>query len=307
MEKDSKILIIAQSNMIKSALFNRLSAEGFTNVELSDSLKPGNKPDYIFLTEWVGGILANIKYPAELMYNLTTLELNVIHGACKAGVKKLLFLARSCIYPKDCPQPMSEKHLLTGELDPSTEPSAIATILGIKMCQYYNKQYGTNYVVAVPTGVYGPNDDFDLETAHVLPALIRRFHEAKIASSPSVTLWGSGNPKREWLYVDDLADALVFLMENYDSSEMINIGIGEDISIKEMARLIAQICGFKGDILFDTSKPDGMQKKLLDNSKLKGLGWEPKISLPEGINRTYNWFCTEGTLGAASINNRDTI
>jgi len=296
MEKDSKILIIAQSNMIKSALFNRLSEAGFTNVDMSDSLTAGERPDYIFLTEWVGGILANVKYPAELMYNLTTLELNVIDGAWKAGVKKLLFLARSCIYPKDCPQPMSEECLLTGELDPSTEPSAIATILGIKMCQYYNKQYGTNYVVAVPTGVYGPNDDFDLETAHVLPALIRRFHEAKIASSPSVTLWGSGNPRREWLYVDDLADALVFLMENYDSSEVINIGVGEDISIREMASQIAQITGFKGDILFDTSKPDGAQRKLLDNSKLRGLGWEPKISLADGMARTYRWFCKEGGL-----------
>ncbi len=294
MKKDSKILIIAQSDMIKSALFNRLSTAGFTNVGMSDSLMPGEKPEYIFLTEWVGGILANVKYPAELMYNLVRLELNVIDGARKAGVKKLLFLARSCIYPKDCPQPMSEECLLTGEFDPSTEPSAIATILGIKMCQYYNKQYGTNYIVAVPTGVYGPNDDFDLETAHVLPALIRRFHEAKIASSPSVTLWGSGNPRREWLYVDDLADALVFLMDNYESSGVINIGMGEDISIKDMASLIAQIEGFKGDVLYDTSKPDGAMRKLLNNAKLKGLGWESKISLVEGITRTYDWFCAEG-------------
>jgi len=294
MEKDSKILIIAQSNMIKSSLFNRLSTMGFTNVDMSDSLMPGDKPDYIFLTEWVGGILANVKYPAELMYNLVRLELNVIDGAWKAGVKKLLFLARSCIYPKNCPQPMSEECLLTGELDPSTEPSAIATILGIKMCQYYNKQYGTDYIVAVPTGVYGPNDDFDLETAHVLPALIRRFHDAKMASNPSVTLWGSGNPRREWLYVEDLADALVFLMANYGSSEAINIGVGEDISIKDLASLIAQIEGFKGDILYDTSKPDGAQRKLLDNSKLKGLGWEPKMALAEGLTRTYDWFCTEG-------------
>lgn len=296
MEKDSKILIIAQSDMIKSALFNRLSTAGFTNVDMSDSLTPGERPDYIFLTEWVGGILANIKYPAELMDNLVKLQLNVIDGAWKAGAKKLLFLARSCIYPKDCPQPMSEESLLTGELDPSTEPSAIATILGIKMCQFYNRQYGTNYIVAVPTGVYGPNDDFDLETAHVLPALIRKFHEAKIASSPSVTLWGSGNPRREWLYVDDLADALVFLIENYDSSGVINIGVGEDISIRDMASQIAQIEGFKGDILFDSSKPDGAPRKLLDNSKLKGLGWEPKISLSEGITRTYDWFRREGGL-----------
>jgi len=296
MERNSKILIIGQSEMIKSALLNRLGAEGFNNIKVSDSLEPGEKPEYIFFTEWVGGILANIKYPAELMYNLTMLELNVIEGARKAGVKKMVFLARSCVYPKDCPQPMKEEYILTGELDVSTEPSAIATLWGIKMCQFYNRQYGTNYIVAVPTGVYGPNDDFDLETAHVLPALIRRFHEAKTTSSPSVTLWGTGNPKREWLYVDDLADALVFLMENYESSEVINIGVGEDISIKDMASLIAQIERFKGDVLYDTSKPDGAMRKLLDNSKLKGLGWEPKISFTEGVTRTYGWFCKEGEL-----------
>lgn len=294
MKRDSKILIIGQSQMIKSALLNRLSAGGFTNVDTADSWKPDEKPEYVFLTEWVGGILANIKYPAELMYNLTTLELNVIEGARKAGVKKMLFLGRSCIYPADCPQPMKEDHILTGKLDVSTEPSAIATLWGIKMCQFYNRQYGTNYIVAIPTGAYGPHDDFDLETAHVLPALIRRFHEAKVASSPSVTLWGSGNPRREWLYVDDLADALLFLIDNYESSEIINIGVGEDISIKDMASIIAQIEGYKGKILYDTSKPDGAMRKLLDNSRLKGLGWEPETSFTDGITRTYKWFLKEG-------------
>ncbi|MFC1942669.1 GDP-L-fucose synthase family protein [Chloroflexota bacterium] len=296
MKQDSNILIISKSEMIKSALFNHLSAGGFTNVHRAEYLNPEDRPEYIFLTEWVGGILANIKFPAELMYNLTSLQLNVLEGARKAGVKKLLFLGRSCVYPKNCPQPISEDHILTGVLDPSTEPSAIATLWGIKMCQFYNRQYGTNYVVAIPTGAYGPNDDFNLETAHVLPALIKRFHEAKKTSAKSVELWGSGTPKREWLYVDDLADALVYLMNNYDKPEIINIGVGDDISIKDMAILIAEIEGYTGEILFDTSKPDGAMRKLLDNSRLKGLKWEPKISLEEGITRTYQWFCGEGGL-----------
>jgi len=296
LEKDSRILIVGQSEIIRSALLNRLNADGFSSVRISDCLKPEERPDYVFLAEWVGGIQANIKYPAELMYNLTTLELNVIEGARKAGVKKLLFLGRSCIYPKDCPQPMREEHLLTGRLDPSTEPSAIATLLGIKMCQFYNRQYGTNYIVAVPTGAYGPRDDFNLETAHVLPALIRRFHDAKITSNPSVTLWGSGNPRREWLYVDDLADAMLFLMDNYESSEVINIGVGEDISIKDMATEISQIVGYHGDTLYDITKPDGAMRKLLDSSKLTGLGWKSKTSFTEGITKTYDWFCKEGDL-----------
>ncbi|MDP2729889.1 MAG: GDP-L-fucose synthase [Dehalococcoidales bacterium] len=294
METGSKILIIGQSEMIKSALLNRLNSGGFSNVKVSDSLEPDEKPDYIFFTEWVGGIMANVKFPAEMMYNLTNLEMNVIEDARKAGVKKMLFLARSCVYPKDCPQPMKEEHILTGELDASTEPSAIATLWGIKMCQFYNRQYGTNFIVAVPTGVYGPKDDFDLQTAHVLPALIRRFHEAKVASSPSVILWGSGNPRREWLYVDDLADALVFLMENYDNLEVINIGVGDDLRIKDMADVISKIVRYEGKIAYDISKPDGAMRKRLDNSKLKKLGWEPKILFTEGINRTYDWFCKEG-------------
>ena len=293
MKRNSVILIIGQSDIIKMALFNHLKADGFTNVTVADSVVPEAKPEYIFLTEWVGGIQANIKYPAELLYNLARLEFDVIDYAQKAGVKKLLFLGRSCIYPTDCPQPMKEEHLLSGKLDSSTEPSAIATILGIKLCEFYNRQYGTNYIVAIPTGVYGPNDDFELETAHVLPALIRRFHEAKVASNPSVTIWGSGRPCREWLYVDDLVGALVFLMGNYNSSEMINIGVGEDLSIKDLAKVIAEIVGFKGDIIFDTSKPDGAPRKLLDNSKLARLGWKPRVSLREGIDRTYSYFCKE--------------
>jgi GDP-L-fucose synthase len=293
MKTDSIIQIIGQSPMIKLALHHRLKRDGFTNVILADSLAPAAKADFVFLTEWVGGILAPVEHPAEIFYNLAQLEFNVIENARRAGVKKLLFLARSCIYPKDCPQPMKEEYLLSGRLDPSTEPAGIATILGIKMCEFYNRQFGTNYIVAVPTSVYGPNDDFEPETAHVMPALIRRFHEAKVNASPSVTVWGSGKPCREWLYVDDLVDALVFLMDNYDSSEMINIGVGEDLSVKDLACLIAEVVGFKGDLVFDISKPDGARRKLLDSSRIVKLGWKPRVSLRDGIVRTYGYFCEE--------------
>ncbi len=291
MKPGSKCLIIGRSDMIKLALYQRLKTDGFAHVTMTDASSWRGHPDYVFFTEWVGGILAHVKYPAELLADLARREMDVISNARKSGAKKLFFLGRSCIYPKDCPQPMREDYLLSGKLDASTEPSAIATILGIRMCQYYHRQYGTNCIVAVPTGVYGPNDDFELETAHVLPALIRRFHEAKVASSPSVTIWGTGSPYREWLYIDDLVDAIVFLMDNYESPEMINIGVGEDLSIKDLARLIAEMVGYKGDIVFDTTKPDGAPRKLLDNARLSGLGWKPKFTLRDGIARTYRWFC----------------
>jgi len=279
--------------MIKLALFNRLKSAGFSHVLMSDSPRWREKPDFVFFTEWVGGILDHVRYPAELINDLARLEMDVINRAWKSGVSRLFFLGRSCVYPKDCPQPMKEEYLLTGKLEPSSEPSAIATILGIKMCQYYSRQYGTSCVVAIPTSVYGPMDDFDLERAHVLPALMRRFHEAKMASSPSVTIWGTGRPRREWLYVDDLVDAIVYLMDNYDSPEMINIGVGEDLTVRELANLIAEVVGFKGDIIFDPSKPDGAPRKLLDSSRLSELGWRPKVSLREGIVRTYHWFCEQ--------------
>jgi GDP-L-fucose synthase len=293
------------------------------------------KPEYVFLAAAkVGGILANNTHPAEFIYQNLFIESNVIHSAYKAGVKKLLFLGSSCIYPRDCAQPMKEEYLLSGKLEPTNEPYAIAKIAGIKMCQSYNRQYGTRFISVMPTNLYGPGDNFDLETSHVLPALIRKFHEAKIrsqrsevrgqrleangvregvasilkrsapptsseqsersSSSPSVTAWGSGNPRREFLHVDDLADACLFLMNHYEDSEIINIGVGKDISISELADLIKDIVGFNGTIHYDRSKPDGTPRKLLEVSKLAALGWEPKIPLRQGIEMTYRWYVEEG-------------
>ena len=276
------------------------------------------KPEYVFLAAAkVGGILANNTYPAEFIYENLMIETNVIHHAYKAGAKKLLFLGSSCIYPRDCPQPMKEEYLLSGRLEPTNEPYAVAKIAGIKMCQAYNRQYGTRFISVMPTNLYGPGDNFDLETSHVLPALIRKFHEAKIReanlpevtsglkrsapptsserserSSPvsSVTIWGTGTPRREFLHVDDLADACVFLMNRYEDSEILNIGCGKDISIRELADLIKEIIGFKGTIRYDRTKPDGTPRKLLDVTKITALGWKPKISLQKGIERTYRWY-----------------
>jgi GDP-L-fucose synthase len=290
------------------------------------------KPEYIFLAAAkVGGILANNTYPAEFIYENLLVESNVIHSAYKAGVKKLLFLGSSCIYPRDCPQPMKEEYLLSGKLEPTNEPYAIAKIAGIKMCQAYNRQYGTRFISVMPTNLYGPGDNFDLETSHVLPALIRKFHEAKLkelegggrrfevedkhngvgltlersaplsssehseqsSNTSFVTIWGTGAPMREFLHVDDLADACLFLMNHYEDSEIINIGVGKDISISELADLIKDIVGFKGAIHYDRSKPDGTPRKLLDVSKLQALGWQPKISLRQGIEMTYRWYVEE--------------
>jgi GDP-L-fucose synthase len=250
------------------------------------------KPEYVFLAAAkVGGIWANNNLPAEFIYSNIVVQTNIIHSAYRSGVKKLLFLGSSCIYPKHCPQPMEEKYLLTGPLEPTNEPYAVAKIAGIKTCQSYNRQYGTNYISIMPTNLYGPNDNFDLETSHVVPALIRKFHEAKIRSNPSVTIWGTGTPKREFLHVEDLADACVFLMNHYDESDIINVGCGRDISIAELALLVKDIVGYTGNIEYDTKKPDGTPLKLLDVGKLKGLGWKPKIPLNEGIRKTYEWYC----------------
>jgi GDP-L-fucose synthase len=284
----------------------------------------------------VGGILANNTFPAEFIYQNLLIESNVIHDAYKSGVKKLLFLGSSCIYPRDCPQPMKEEYLLSGKLEPTNEPYAIAKIAGIRMCQSYNRQYGTKFVSVMPTNVYGPEDNFDLATSHALPALIRKFHEAKIreanlpevggrrleaedkpkgiTSDPKrsapptsserserssngsfVTIWGSGTPRREFLHVDDLADACLFIMKHYDENEMINIGVGKDITISELSELIKQIVEFKGEIRYDDSKPDGTQRKLLDVSRLNSLGWRSRISLREGIENTYKWYVKEGS------------
>ena len=287
--------------MINAALKEQLRSNGFkdlitietnlTNQREVQALFEREKPDYVFLLGGVwAGLFENIQCPADLNYDNSQTMVNIIHNSWQSGVKKLLFLASSCVYPERSPQPMKEEYLLTGKLEPISEPSALARILAIRMCQYYNRQYGTNFISAVPTGIYGPDDDFCPETGHVLPALIQKFHEAKANSMPSVTVWGSGKPYREWIYFDDAADACIFLMNNYDGSEIINVGVGEDFTIRELAELVAEIVGFKGKINFNPSRPDGAYRKLLDSSKINALGWRPKISLREGISKTYGWY-----------------
>ena len=301
-EKNEKIFIAGHEGMIGSAILRRLKKDGFENIitsylmDLTDQKSVSDffmneEPGYVFLaSSKVGGILANSKYPAEFIYSNLQTQTNVIHSAWKSEVKKLLFLGSSCIYPKECPQPMKEEYLMSAKLEPTSEPYAVAKIAGIKMCQSYNRQYGVDFIAAVPADVYGPDDDFDPETSHVLPALIRKIYEARSSNKRQVVVWGTGSPRRECLHVDDLTDACVFLMGNYDEPEMINIGSGEDLSIKEMALLIRDVSGFKGEITFDKSKPDGALRKLLDVSKIKKLGWSPKIDPNEGIRQTYQWY-----------------
>jgi GDP-L-fucose synthase len=305
MESDSKIYIAGHTGLVGSAIQRELKEQGYSNIigrtreeldlERQTQVEPffeEQRPEYVILAAAkVGGILANNSFPAEFIYSNIMVQTNVIHSAYRTGVKKLLFLGSSCIYPKHCPQPMKEEYLLTGTLEPTNEPYALAKIAGIRICQSYNRQYGTNYISVMPTNLYGPNDNFDLETSHVLPALIRKFHEAKIQTNSSVTIWGTGSPRREFLHVDDLADACIFLMNHYDESDMINIGCGEDISIAELALLVKDIVGYTGNIEYNIDKPDGTPQKLLDVSKLKGLGWQPKLSLQEGIKKTYEWYC----------------
>ncbi len=304
MDKNAKIYIAGHRGLVGSAIVRKLQSLDYTNLITRTSREldlrsqaavaeffEQEKPDYVFLAAAkVGGIMANSTYPAEFIYNNIMIQTNIIHNSYKAGVNKLLFLGSSCIYPKFAPQPMKEEYLLTGELEPTNEPYAIAKITGIKMCQAYNRQYGTNYISVMPTNLYGPNDNFDLETSHVLPAMIRKFHEAKVNNNPEVVLWGTGSPKREFLHVDDLADACVFLMNNYDGAEILNIGTGEDLTIKELAEMIRDIVGFEGKITWDSSKPDGTPRKLLDVSNLNEARWKAKIELEEGIASTYTWF-----------------
>lgn len=249
------------------------------------------KPDYVFLAAAkVGGILANKTKKADFIYENLQIETNIVHAAWKSGVKKLLFLGSSCIYPKLCAQPIKEEYLLTGPLEETNDAYALAKIAGIKMCQSFNEQYQTNFISVMPTNLYGIYDNFDLQNSHVLPALIRKFHEAKLAHTSEVVLWGTGTPKREFLYVDDLADALTFLMENYFDSQIVNIGTGEDVTIKELAEKVKEVVGYSGAITWDKEKPDGTPRKLLDVSKLHGLGWKHKVSLEEGLKNTYTWF-----------------
>lgn len=304
MLKDSRIYVAGHRGLVGSALVRALEQNGYKNLlyktssemDLRDPVQVMNffdseKPEYVFLAAAkVGGIIANRDYPADFIRDNLFIQNNIIDSSHRFGVKKLLFLGSTCIYPKLAPQPLKEEYLLTGELELTNEAYAIAKIAGIKMCQAYNKQYGTNYISVMPTNLYGINDNFDLESSHVLPALIRKFHEAKVNSQPNVTIWGTGNPRREFLHSDDLADASIFLMNHYDSSELVNVGVGEDISIKELAVLVGKIVGYKGDLVFDISKPDGTPRKLVDVTKIKKLGWESKITLEQGINDTYKWF-----------------
>lgn len=304
MNKDAKIYVAGHRGLVGSAILRKLQADGYTNLvyrtsqELDlrdrnqvDKFFEEEKPEYVFLAAAkVGGIVANNEYPADFIRDNLMIQTNVIDAAYRNGVKKLLFLGSTCIYPKFAPQPLKEEYLLTGELEPTNEPYAIAKIAGIKMCQSYNRQYGTKYISVMPTNLYGPNDNFDLHTSHVLPALIRKFHEAKVNNAPYVEVWGTGTPRREFLHSDDLADACVFLMKNYEDNEIINIGVGEDISIKELAEKIKEVVGYQGEIKFDTTKPDGTPRKLVDVSKINALGWKASISLDEGLQKVYQWF-----------------
>lgn len=304
MNKNSKIYVAGHAGMVGSAVVRELKKEKFNNLilktrneldlfdqQLVRAFFDKEKPEYVIdCAAKVGGILANDEYSADFIYQNLVIQNNIIHNSHLAGVRKLLFLGSSCIYPRDCPQPIKENYLLTGLLEKTNDSYAIAKIAGIKMCQSYNKQYKTNFISVMPTNLYGPNDNFDLQNSHVLPALIRKFHEAKINNKHEVVIWGTGSPKREFLHVDDLADACLFLMNNYNDGEIINIGTGEDITILELSKLIKKVVGFKGEITNDTTKPDGTTQKLLDVSKINKLGWKYKITLERGIADTYKWF-----------------
>jgi GDP-L-fucose synthase len=304
MNKESKIFVAGHRGMVGSSIVRRLQAEGFTQIltrnrsdlDLLDRLAVRRffemeRPEIVFdAAARVGGIIANSEKPVEFLIENLTIQNNVIQAAADFGAAKLLFLGSSCIYPKLAPQPISEDSLLTGPLEPTNDAYALAKIAGIKLCQAYAKQCGKNFISAMPTNLYGPNDNFDLRTSHVLPALIRKVHEAKTSNARTVSVWGTGTPRREFLHVDDLADACLFLLKNYDSPEIVNIGCGEDVSIRELAETVRETLGFDGDLVFDTSKPDGTPRKLLNIEKIRSLGWTPRIPLREGILDAYAWF-----------------
>lgn len=304
MNKNSKIYIAGHRGLVGSALVRKLQSEGFNNLILKtrqelnllnqqdvENFFITEKIEYVFLAAAkVGGILANKEQKADFIYENLQIQNNIIHNAWKYKIKKLLFLGSSCIYPKNCPQPIKEEYLLTGPLEETNDAYAIAKIAGIKMCQSFNQQYGTNFISVMPTNLYGPNDNFDLNSSHVLPALIRKFHDAKINNEDTVTCWGTGSPMREFLHVDDLANACLFLMENYNDSEIVNIGTGTDVTIRELAETIKREVNFQGKIEWDTSKPDGTPRKLLNVDKLKTLDWKYKLDLDEGVKETYKWY-----------------
>lgn len=305
-----KIFVAGHRGMVGSAIVRKLENDGFKNIVTRTSKEVDlrsqqsvneffeiEKPNYVFLAAAkVGGIQANNIYRADFLYDNLQIQNNVIHAAHKHEVKKLLFLGSSCIYPKLAPQPLKEEYLLIGELEPTNEPYAIAKIAGIKMCESYRRQYGCNFISAMPTNLYGPNDNYDLNNSHVLPALLRKFHTAKTNNSAFVEVWGTGSPLREFLHVDDLADACLHLMKNYNEEIFVNVGCGTDISIKDLAHLVKEIVGFEGDLIFDTTKPDGTPRKLMDISKLKSFGWSPKINLEDGIKSVYSDLLKHKTL-----------
>jgi GDP-L-fucose synthase len=304
MDRNARIYIAGHRGLVGSAIWREFESAGFsrligrTHAQL-ELLDPAavtrfyaeHKPEYVVVAAArVGGILANSTYPAQFLYENLQIQNTLIHGAHQSGVKKLLFLGSSCIYPKLAPQPMQEEHLLTGPLEPTNEWYAIAKIAGIKMCQAYRRQYDCDFICAMPTNMYGPNDNFDLNSSHVLPALVRRFHEAKVAQAPTVTCWGTGTPLREFLYADDLARACRFLLENYSDEQFINVGYGSDVTIRELAETVQRVVGFSGEIVWDKSKPDGTPRKLMDSSRLLKLGWKPQVHLEDGLRRTYEFF-----------------
>jgi len=305
MELDAKIYVAGHRGLVGGAIWRCLQAAGFKNLvgrssqelDLRDQVAVidffgRERPKYVFLAAArVGGIRANKTYPAEFIYDNLVIQANVIHQAYGHEVKKLLFLGSSCIYPRLCPQPMKEDYLLDGKLEPTNEPYAVAKIAGIKMCQSYNRQYGTCFISVMPTNLYGPGDNFDLLDSHVIPAMIRKFHQAKVAGKPEVEIWGTGTPRREFLYVDDLAEACLFLMENYHDGEIINVGVGHDVEIMELARQVAAVTGFSGRIVLDPSYPDGTPQKLLDVSRITALGWQARTTLDVGLHKAYDWFC----------------
>ena len=304
MNKDAKIYVAGHRGLVGSAIVRNLQNKGYTNIiyrthkeldlinqEAVRTFFQEEKPEYVFLAAAkVGGIHANNTYPADFIYDNLMIQNNVIKAAHDFKVKKLLFLGSTCIYPKMAPQPIKEEYLLTGALEETNEAYAIAKIAGLEMCKFFKRQYGDNFISCMPTNLYGPNDNFDLKNSHVLPALIRKFHEAKVNNSEVVEVWGTGTPLREFLYVDDMADACVFLMENYEGEQHVNIGTGEEVSIRELAETIKKVVGFEGELVFNTDMPDGTPRKLTTVDKLHGLGWKHKVSLNEGIKLAYNWF-----------------
>ena len=304
MEKDSKIYIAGHRGLVGSALVRNLEAKGYTHIlkRTSKELDLRNqqavqtffeteRPDYVILAAAkVGGIHANNTYPADFIYDNLMIQNNVIKAAHDYGVKKLLFLGSTCIYPKMAPQPIKEEYLLTGALEETNEAYAVAKIAGLEMCKFFKRQYGDNFISCMPTNLYGPNDNFDLQSSHVLPALIRKFHEAKVNNQPTVEVWGTGTPLREFIYVDDMADACIFLMENYDGEQHVNIGTGEEVSIRQLAETIKEVIGFEGELVFNTNMPDGTPRKLTTVDKLHSLGWKHQVSLKEGIQLAYDWY-----------------